>query len=88
MITTMNNPNPIAVTAISGGWHFTADDWDGLLQPLEDGDVEEVDRELRDISFSHIRRRHSPSRIRDRLASGPPPPQDMISLAPAEIIRS
>ena len=64
----MNDPTPL--TTMAKDWSFSAEDWDDLLQPLEAGDIVEVDSAIRDISFSHIRNRHSPSRIRGRLAMG------------------
>ena len=63
------NPDPTPLTTMVNGWKFSPDDWDDLLQPLEAGDIEGVDSAIRDISFSHIRNRHSPSRIRGRLLS-------------------
>ena len=64
------NPDPTPLTTIAKGWKFTMEDWDDLLPPLETGDIIGVDSAIRDISFSHIRNRHSPSRIRGRLAMG------------------
>ena len=64
------NPDPTPFTTMVNGWTFSPEDWDDLLPPLETGKIEEVDSTLRDISFSHIRNRHSPSRIRGRLAMG------------------
>ena len=55
------------MTAPATGWHFTPEDWDALLEPLESGDMERVDAGIRDICFRRIRRRHSPARIRERL---------------------
>ena len=63
--------NPLPETVPSYGWHYTPEDWDSLLVPMELGDTEGMDAAITAATLARIRRRYGKAGIRARLAGLP-----------------